>query len=87
MNNKTMIVMVLFMILSFVLIGEIGYLDSKKASDGIKYYVKLTSFGDMVLYQDVSAVRFYSLESGDELWDDPVLIPRTDVDFIYRMHR
>ena len=84
--SKTVAITILFTALLFFVGGEIFHLKSQKKTHSIQGFVQLTGISDMALYSGVLPVRFYSLESVSDLWDDPLLMPRTNADFVYRMH-
>jgi len=85
--SKTALVGIFFSLLLIAFVVEIGYLQLQKRSQNVQTYVSMTGVSDLAIYSGALPLRFYSIESGNELWDDPLLLPRERGDFIYRMHR
>jgi len=85
--SRTALVGIFFSLLFAVFVVEIGYLHLRKRAQNTQAYVAITGVSDMAIFSGVLPLRFYALESGSELWDDPLLLPRERGDFIYRVHR
>ncbi len=50
-----------------------------------KEFVRFSTFSDPAFYSNVLGVRFHSLVTPQELYDDPVLPLHNKSDFVYRV--
>ena len=83
MSKTTKIFFVLYGTLMFGVFAEIFFLSMKKRHNDIPLQQWLS---DTAIYTEEKGMRFYSLESANSFFEDPLLLPASKADFVYRMH-